>query len=226
MVALIKNLWFDTETTGLDPKLNSIIEFGGLIEIDNKIVDETVIYMAPLPGSMISPEALLVHGLSYDTVMNAPHAEEGYGVITQFFAGHCDKFDKSDKYTIYGFNPNFDIAFLSQLADTLGDPYIGSYIDRRRVVDVRSLAVLAEARGLIPRLENYKLTTLAEHFKIPLNAHSALDDIKVTRIILRDYLEPLLFPKTKCRKCNEAVIIDTKNYFCEACFKRMVKHES
>ncbi len=35
-------MWIDVESTGLNPKINSIIDFGAIIEIDNKIDPDNI----------------------------------------------------------------------------------------------------------------------------------------------------------------------------------------
>jgi oligoribonuclease (3'-5' exoribonuclease) len=37
----VKIFWFDTETTGLDPVVNSIVQLAAIIEIDGEVVPPT-----------------------------------------------------------------------------------------------------------------------------------------------------------------------------------------
>ena len=50
--------FFDLETTGLDEEKCAIVQIGGIIEINGKVVEEFKISMRPHAGALIQEEAL------------------------------------------------------------------------------------------------------------------------------------------------------------------------
>jgi len=99
---------------------------------------------------------------------------------------YVDPFDKRDKMIIMGYKVGFDSDFLRAAFKRMGGDMakygFGSRFVSGCQVDVSSLVgVLVAYHGL--RLLNYKLSTVCEHFKIPLDAHDALNDIRATRAL-------------------------------------------
>lgn len=178
-----KYLWLDTETTGLDPEKNGLIEIGGLVEVGGKIEHEFSINSGIFEADEISEGAAQLQGLSiddfakqindYQTPLKA--FRELYIILNAFI----DPYKKEDKFTVAGYNPAFDIAFIEAFFKKLGDPYLYSYI-RRPLIDVLSICRYLSWAGII-NVENHKLVTVCEAFGIELNAHTALDDIRATR---------------------------------------------
>ena len=187
-----KLLWFDLETTGLDAQRCAIVTGDFISETDGSVTELFHMQCSPHEGAYIDPKALSVQGMTYDALMQLPDPLQAYGTLCNFFAKHIDKFNKKDKFMIAGYNPGFDVSFLSAFFEHMDDSFLGSFIDRRRVIDVRSIAVMCEELGLIPPLENYKLVTLAKHFEVEFKAHDSAEDIMVTRTIYRNHLLPLI----------------------------------
>ena len=67
-----KVIYFDTETTGLDPVKNDIIQLACIIEIDNQVVDEFEFKIKPFDFQNISQEALDVHGYTLEMLREFP----------------------------------------------------------------------------------------------------------------------------------------------------------
>ena len=174
-----KILWFDTETTGLDPVQNGIIQLAGMVEIDGKIVDEFDFKMKPFEKDRIDLDALTVHGYSLDKIKNFEQPMEIWARLVQLLSKHCNKFDKSDKLFPAGYNCKFDIDFIAQWFLKCGDKYLGSWINWRAIDPLPVINILS-LEGKID-LPNHKLETVCAHFGIEIKAHDALSDIKATR---------------------------------------------
>jgi DNA polymerase III epsilon subunit-like protein len=67
-----KILWIDTETTGTDPTLHSVIQIANIIDIDGKAEDKFVFNMRPHPDYEINEESIAVHGISKDQMQAFP----------------------------------------------------------------------------------------------------------------------------------------------------------
>lgn len=175
-----KILWFDTETTGLDPISCGIIQLAGIIEMDGVIKQTFNYFMSPLPGDKIFDEALSVHGYDKEQILKFVNPHSTKQVFCDLLSVHCNKFDRNDKFYPAGYNCRFDIEFLSNWFNKQGDKYLGSFVDRRMWLDPLAMVNLLSLDGKL-KLVNHKLETVAKHFGVELNAHDALSDIKATR---------------------------------------------
>lgn len=189
MTKPIKTLFFDTETTGMDPIKNSIMQFAGIIEYDGDEVDRIDIKFQPFETAEIEPDALKKTGTTYeDLLAYIPH-NEGFLAIQQFLDRHINKFDKFDKVYPAGYNVRFDLEFLNSMFKYNGEKWgIGSYFFWK-MVDPLPILHAMDWKGKIS-LENYKLSTVCEHFKIPLdNAHDGMSDIEATRLLIKKLIK-------------------------------------
>lgn len=180
-------MYFDTETTGISPRNNEIIQFAALIEKDGEIVEEINVRSRPLKPENINPEALRVTGLSLDELEKYPHPAETIKEIKAFFERHVNKFDRADKFFPAGHNVIFDLDFLQAYFIGQGEKYGTGAYQNWQALDTRVLANFLVYQGKLS-VPNIKLETLCQHFQIPLIAHDALNDIKATRLLMKKML--------------------------------------
>ena len=176
---MTKVLWFDCETTGIDPKQNDILKLAAIIEIDGEIVDRECFYMQPFNYESITVGALEVNKLTLDEIRKFPMPVETWTKITKLFSKHIDKYNKADKFYPAGYNVRFDLDFLAEFFRKCHDMYFGSYCNWR-CLDPMILLNILSYQGKI-NLPNLKLETVCEYFKIELKAHDAISDIEATR---------------------------------------------
>lgn len=177
-----KILYFDTETTGVDPSKNGIIQLSGIIEIDNEIKEEFNFRIRPFEIDEINLEALEVNNITKDQLKTFPTAQESYILIEKLFNKYIDRYDPTDKFYPAGYNVRFDLEFLSEYFIKNDNPYFGSYCNWRSI-DALSIFYFLDYIGYL-KLENYKLGTVCDYFKIPIKAHDAMSDIKATRSLI------------------------------------------
>lgn len=178
---MIKKVFIDLETTGLNPKLNGIIEIGMIFEAGS-FIDELSLKMSPFPADEISNEALKVNKVSREDIFKQMNPKEAYKRITNKLSKYVDKYNKKDKLFFIGYNANFDADFLRTFFEKNGDNYFGSFFFYP-IIDVAVLAGqhLKEKRYLMP---NFKLMTVASEVGIHIEeskAHGAMYDIQVTK---------------------------------------------
>jgi exodeoxyribonuclease I len=66
-------VWYDTETTGKEPRYDQPIQFGAIrTDADLNMLDEFEIRCRPQSCVLPAPEALLVHGVGINEIMSAP----------------------------------------------------------------------------------------------------------------------------------------------------------
>lgn len=185
-----KIFWFDTETTGLDPQRNALIQIAGIIEVNGIVKERLELLVRPPKGTYIDKAALKVNKRTVEELMDFPDARVSLVGLKKTLGKYIDKFNKKDKFVPAGFNVNFDIGFLRQMFVRCGDKYYGSWF-YNCPIDVWTLVGQAIAmRGLW--LPNYKLTTCCDYFGIDIeHAHDAIDDIEATRMLYNRIKEEL-----------------------------------
>jgi len=175
----MKFLWFDTETTGLDPILHDIIQISGIIETNSSREDFNI-KIAPTRYDTISQQAIRTHGIPIKEMRTYQSAADGYKEIKTLFNKYVDCYNPEDKFIPCGQNIDFDLRMLNKLFKYNDDQYLFSYIIGGHL-DLKIMAVLYEMAERRKIFKNYKLSTICEEFKIPLAAHDAYNDIHATR---------------------------------------------
>ena len=122
----MREVAFDTETTGLDPKIDRIIEIG-CVELDNRFPTGRTFHVYINPdGRQVHPDALAIHGIGNDDLAGKP-----------VFAGIADDFlNFFDGAKFVAHNADFDMGFVNAELTRIGRPAI----DPGRVVDTLVLA--------------------------------------------------------------------------------------
>ena len=122
----MREIVFDTETTGLDNQADRIIEIG-CIELENQFPTGRSLHIYINPdGRKVHPDALAVHGITDEFLADKPVFAEVAEEIAAFFDGA--------HYVAH--NATFDIGFVNAEYQRVGIPPVGS----ERVVDTLSLA--------------------------------------------------------------------------------------
>jgi len=122
----MREIVFDTETTGLDPSADRVIELG-CVELVNRFpTGRTLHHFINPQGRSVHPEAQAVHGISDADLADKPVFDE---ILETFL-------DFIDGAKLVAHNANFDMGFINAELARLGQPYI----DPARVVDTLAIA--------------------------------------------------------------------------------------
>lgn len=185
-----KTLWFDTETTGVDPVKNDIVQIGGLIEIDGSVEEEFNFKCRPHDPENVVPAALEINRHTLDEILTWEPPFRMLDKLLGVFKKFINKFDRNDKFLPAGHVVTFDIQMLDQFFKKSGDRYgIGSWMTWQPL-DTMFIGVLLKRLGIINPID-MKLATLANTFGIIPGTHDALADIRATREIGIAMLERL-----------------------------------
>jgi DNA polymerase-3 subunit epsilon len=174
-----KMLFFDVETTGTDREKHDIIQFACIIDIDGKIERRRNLLMQPSDFAAIEPRALEIQNVTIEQVKEYPDRKKQYHQILKLFHEFISPYYKEDKFTVCGYNVDFDVDFLKKLFKSYDNKYLFSFLGSK--VDPLPVIRFLIAIGKIPQLENNKLETVCSHFNIPIKAHDAMSDIEATR---------------------------------------------
>lgn len=161
-------IYYDTETTGISPKKERIIEIAAYDPERNATFEELVNPKMPIP-----PEATAIHKISDEMVASSPEFSE----IAEKFIKFCE----GDVVLIAHNNDAFDLLFLqNEFARCNLTLPSWEYID-----------TLKWARRYRPDLPRHTLQSLREIYDFKANnAHRALDDViilhKVFSVMIDD----------------------------------------
>ncbi|MDI7863044.1 DNA polymerase III subunit epsilon [Rhizobiaceae bacterium n13] len=122
----MREIIFDTETTGLDNKTDRVIEIGG-IELVNHFPSGRTFHVYINPGDRkVHPDALAVHGITDEFLRDKPSFADIVEELVTFFDGA--------KWIAH--NATFDMGFINAEFDRLGIPAIAG----EHVVDTLAMA--------------------------------------------------------------------------------------
>lgn len=147
----------DLETTGLNPKTDKITEIGAVKVIDGIITDTYSTFVNP--GRKLEERIVELTGIHDEDLCDAPVINDAFDEINRFIGD----------LPLLGHSILFDYSFLKKAA-----------VDKKYVFEKKAVDTLKLARKYLPELESRSLEALCEHYKIPHQAHRAMEDAKAT----------------------------------------------
>jgi DNA polymerase III alpha subunit (gram-positive type) len=175
-------IYFDFETTGLNPYHEKIIDYAFLVEDSGETFIE----------SLIDPECKFEKKITDITGIH-PEDLEGKPVIRQELDNIYNFINHSYKQICYKHVPNrflvahncdgFDKIFLmEQFKDKPQYPLIRNW----HFIDTLPLA-----KKLLPNLNSHSLKSLATYYKVKPGTHRALSDTKTLRNVFNELIDKL-----------------------------------
>jgi len=186
----LKQVYIDTETTGINPKDNGLIQISGMIEIDSQMVKEFDFRVKPFLGDKIEDEALKVNGITREDLEKFESPDLVFEKLIALFNQYVNPYDKSDKFFFIAYNARFDWDFLSNFFLKNNHKYFSSYFFFPQI-DVMYLAA-EKLKSVRASMQNFKLQSVAEALGIQINKdllHDAKYDIELTRLVYQKVTE-------------------------------------
>lgn len=176
----------DTETTGLDPQTDRLIEIAAIRVRAGKEVArfETLVK----PGRKLSKAIVDLTGITDGELTNAPEPQDALQDFMDFLRDDI----------IVAHNANFDVNFLydsMQRCDM--KPLENNFVDTMRL-----------ARYICPNLNNYKLATLAKTYRVAhqrLTVH--LQTVRPQWLFFKKWTKMLSGRKLTSRRSRKEVIL-------------------
>lgn len=192
----MKYFFLDVETTGVNPEKNGLIQVSGCIQIQDQVLESFDYFVRPYSSDLIEEGALQVTGIDRRQLLHPedpnflaiPDQEflspqKVYSLLNTLLERHVDKFDRTDKYHLIGYNAHsFDMPFLRRFWEKNNDRYLGSWF-WYPCLDVMLIwaQILEDKRQ---ELSNFKLATVAQYAGIEVDEtrlHDSQYDIELTR---------------------------------------------
>lgn len=154
---MLRPIYYDTETTGIRPDKDRIVEIAAYDPVNGKSLELLVQPNIPIPE-----EATAIHGITNEMVANAPTFETVGKAFIEFCSGEC--------VLIAHNNDSFDRHFLFQEGQR----------HQLSLPNWPMIDSLKWARKYRPDLPRHSLQFLRQIYGIAENtAHRALDDVLV-----------------------------------------------
>lgn len=157
---------FDTETTGLDPARDEIVQLGAVRVLNGRIVTSESFETLVDPGRPIPGTAARVHGITASTVTGAPDPATAVAAFHRFARAE----------TLVAHNAPFDMAFLARHARRGGFDFDAPVLD----------TVLLSA-ALFGESAEHTLDAIAARLGVTIDSvarHTALGDAAATASVL------------------------------------------
>ena len=100
----MKVIFFDLETTGTFVNKHGIHQLSGEIVINGETKETFDFKVQPNPKAEIVQEALDVAGVTKEQVLSYPPMGAIYRQFTAMLGKYVSKYDKNDRFLLYGFN--------------------------------------------------------------------------------------------------------------------------
>ncbi|MEM7766046.1 MAG: DNA polymerase III subunit epsilon [Pseudomonadota bacterium] len=173
MTDLIREIAFDTETTGLDPNGGDRIIEMGAVELENHIPTGRTFRCLINPKRAVSEATIRITGITDDMLEGKPYFEDP-GVVDAFL-------DFLGDATIVAHNASFDRGFLNMELETCGRPIIP---------DERWVDTVALARKRFPGAPA-NLDALCRRFNVSLESRTLHGALLDSQLLADVYLELL-----------------------------------
>ena len=138
---------FDTETTGLDPEKDTVVQLSAVRIVNGKIQSQEVFDRLVDPERPIPARTTEIHGITDDMVKGAPKLAE----VAQDFAAFCGG------AVLVAHNAPFDMGFLHAQARAGGPAF-----------EAPALCTARLSQHLSPSLSGHTLDDLAERYDVEL----------------------------------------------------------
>lgn len=178
-IADVRFVVADTELTGLDEKRDRIVSIGAVSMNGGIINVGAAFYRLANPGIELSPDSVVIHGITPSEVREAPPIETALAEFCEF----------ADAAVLVGHFISIDMAFLDREMKRISGQKM-----RNAVIDTYSLYEWLSRRtdgheGFTMPASGYRLYDIVKLFGIPVSgAHNAIMDAYTTALLFQRFL--------------------------------------
>jgi DNA polymerase-3 subunit epsilon len=179
----ISRIWFDLETTGLDPTRHAVIDVALLLEVDGSVVASFRAPMAPFAGAEVDPEALSVTGAGLEEIWDRETPLCAWGRLVKWIGSQTEE-RRIERFQWAGHNiAAFDLPFVRAALARHGYAIVHA---SHRVIDTCVLAAGLDGLdglGVVNLPKSLGLRSLADHFGVEYEPHDPEEDAEAARVV-------------------------------------------
>jgi DNA polymerase-3 subunit epsilon len=180
-----KFLVIDTETTGLDPTSNQIIQLGAIVYNDKDEKESFSLSVTYNDHGTIEPAAFSKNKTGIAGYMASELFNESVAIYK-----FCDFVLKNPCDYLVGFNVQFDLAFLRAAFERAKVNFVNFL--PYKVIDPFVTAQMLILTGNLPSTMKTNLSALCKHYDINSDgAHEAMADIRMTYSLMTRMMQQL-----------------------------------
>jgi DNA polymerase III subunit epsilon len=160
---------FDTETTGLNPKVDEILSIGAVKIKDNKILTSQIFEVFLQNVNEISSNSIKIHGIRPFDLRDAKTTKEGIVEFLNFIGSR----------PLIGYYLEFDVSMINRYIK----PFLGVTLPNK-MIEVSEI-YFDKTISLIPQGNiDLRFDTILKNCSIPnMGAHNAVNDAIMTAMI-------------------------------------------
>ena len=160
---------FDTETTGLNPKIDEILSIGAVKIKDNKILTSQTFEIFVKNSKKISSKSIEIHGIRACDVQDAICAEEAVKKFLDFIGSR----------TLVGYYLEFDVSMINKYTTSL----LGIKLPNK-MIEVSELYYDSQIPTIPQGNIDLRFDTMLKKYNIPnMGMHNAVNDAVMTAMI-------------------------------------------
>ena len=160
---------FDTETTGLNPKVDEILSIGAVIIKDNKILTSQTFEVYVKNLHKISAKSIEIHGIRPCDLENALSSDEAVSQFLHFIGSR----------TLVGYYLEFDLAMINRYTK----PMLGITLPNK-TIEVSELYYDAQIQRIPQGNIDLRFDSILKKYDIPnMGVHNAVNDAVMTAMI-------------------------------------------
>ncbi|QSZ41473.1 3'-5' exonuclease [Sulfurimonas aquatica] len=160
---------FDTETTGLNPKVDDILSIGAVKIKDNKILTSQTFEVYVKNTKEISSKSIEIHGIRTCDLKNAKKSDEAIKEFLHFIGSR----------RLVGYYLEFDVSMINKY--TL--PMLGIKLPNK-MIEVSELYYDAQITTIPQGNIDLRFDTMLKKYNIPnMGIHNAVNDAVMTGMI-------------------------------------------
>lgn len=182
-LSMSRIIYYDFETTGLNPYHDRIIEYAFLDESNQDFINELVD-----PECKFEKKITDITGIHPDELQNKDPIEKHIKGIVDYINPDNSRIG-FQTYLIAHNNDSFDKIFLNETLIRFNDMLVNINDFGRLKFFGKHIDTLLLAKKLLPELRSHSLKSLATYFKIKAGTHRAIDDTRCLREIYHKLLE-------------------------------------
>ena len=180
---MLKLIFIDVETTGVDREKSGVWQIGGIIEC-GKRKEEFKFECDIFEQDVFDPKVTEVTGITIEKLSKMADPGETHDKFVEMLGRYVDKFDRSDKFIAVAYNAAFDQEMLRTWFEKNDDDFFGSWFYHPFICTMQAAAF--ELKNERSELKNFRLETVAAYLGIKIDLtqmHSTLYDAKISREI-------------------------------------------